>query len=339
MSMSGETKVMSSDEMLKKIFETMTALFEEREFSKSIQLLTELGRVISCAERTSFWCWDKKQHTIWTISAQEVNGRLSIPENTGLVGAAILNNESEIINDPYHDSRFNSSVDKKTGFLTKSLLTLPVTDSNGDVIGAYQAVNKISEDGSGFEKADLMRLKMVAAFCAKTLESHKLNDEATTDQLTGLKNRRGFYWYYDKFINPLLQDGIPCSFVIGDIDFFKKFNDTYGHNAGDAVLKHVAMTLRENARIDDGVFRWGGEEFILLLPKTDIERGVEMAERIRKSIEESVCHFKEESLELRVTMSFGAVQLSADKSIDENVKAGDSNLYSAKESGRNRVVS
>ncbi|MGN0600465.1 MAG: GGDEF domain-containing protein [Oscillospiraceae bacterium] len=123
---------------------------------------------------------------------------------------------------------------------------------------------------------------------------------------------------------------------ICDIDFFKKVNDTYGHNAGDAVLKHVAEHFRINSRICNGVYRWGGEEFIVVLPDTNAEQAAEAAEGLRVSIMDSVCHF--EDLDIKVTMSFGAMQLEPAISIEENIKAADEKLYKAKESGRNRVI-
>ena len=120
-----------------------------------------------------------------------------------------------------------------------------------------------------------------------------------------------------------------------DIDFFKKFNDTYGHNAGDAVLRHVANIFHSNIRVDDGVFRWGGEEFIFLLPNTDLDTAATLAEKLRKTIEESVCRF--EDLELRVTMSFGVHTISQELDVEDNVKAADEKLYQTKENGRNQV--
>jgi len=126
------------------------------------------------------------------------------------------------------------------------------------------------------------------------------------------------------------------SLFICDIDFFKKVNDTYGHNAGDAVLKHVASHFRQNSRICDGIYRWGGEEFIVILPDTDANQAFEIAERLRLVIMDSVCEFEE--LKIKVTMSFGVTEIDSMKSIEENIKDADEKLYTAKQNGRNQVI-
>lgn len=334
--MENTKKQLSSDELLEKIFHCMERLFEEKELSGTLQLLTELGKTLVNSDRASFWFWDKKQHEIWTLAALDIS-KITIPENTGLVGAAIMNNELLVINDPYNDPRFNSDVDKSSGYVTKSILTIPVTNSEGKVIGAYQAINKLDADGndSSFNETDIKRIKLATAFCGKTLESHMLYSEATEDQLTGLQNRRGLYTHYEKSIVPILATK-KASIIICDIDHFKRVNDTWGHNAGDAVLKHVANTYLSLIGINDGVFRWGGEEFIMLLPGKDIYEAADFAENCRKTIESSVCHFEE--LDIRITMSFGVSELDASLTTAENVKSADEKLYYAKSHGRNQVI-
>ena len=329
-------KQLSSEEMLEKIFYCMERLFEEKELSGTLQLLTELGKTLVNSDRASFWFWDKKKHEIWTLAALDIS-KITIPENTGLVGASILNNELLLINDPYNDPRFNSNVDKSSGYITKSILTVPVTNSEGKVIGAYQAINKLDEEGKDacFDETDIKRIKLATAFCGRTLESHLLYSEATEDQLTCLKNRRGLYTHYEKYITPILASK-KASIIICDIDHFKRVNDTWGHNAGDAVLKHVANTYLSLIGIDDGVFRWGGEEFIMLLPGKDMLEAADFAENCRKTIEGSVCHF--EDLDIKVTMSFGVSELDATLTTAENVQSADEKLYYAKSHGRNRVI-
>lgn len=329
-------KQLSSDELLEKIFYCMEQLFEEKELSGALQLLTELGKALVNSDRASFWFWDKKNHEIWTLAALDIS-KITIPENSGLVGASILNNELLVINDPYNDPRFNSNVDKSSGYVTKSILTVPVTNSEGKVIGAYQAINKLDAEGkdASFDEADIKRIKLATAFCGRTLESYLLYSEATEDQLTGLKNRRGLYIHYEKFILPVLASK-KASMIICDIDHFKRVNDTWGHNAGDAVLKHVANTYLSLVGIDDGVFRWGGEEFIILLPGKNLMQAADFAENCRKTVEASVCHF--EDLDIKVTMSFGVSELDAALTPSENVKSADEKLYYAKSHGRNQVI-
>lgn len=330
-----KARYLTSDELLEKIFYYMERLFEEKELSKTLLLLTDLGKTLVNSDRASFWFWDKRKKQVWTLAASNID-KIVVPENTGFIGAAIFGNEVLITNNPYGDPRFNPDVDKSSGYFTKSILTMPVTNSEGVVIGAFQAINKINVDGSddGFTEEDVKRMALATAFCGRSLESYLLYNEALEDQLTGLKNRRGMHAHYEKNIVPILASK-NASIIMCDIDHFKHVNDTWGHNAGDAILQHVADTFMSLIGVDDGVFRWGGEEFIFLLPGKNIEEAACFAENCRKTIEESVCHF--EGLDLQVTMSFGVGELSADLNTEENVKLVDEKLYYAKEHGRNQV--
>ena len=107
-------KYLSSDEVLEKIFYYMSRLFEEKELSTTLFLLTDLGKTLVNSDRASFWFWDKRKAVIWTLAALGTD-TISLPENSGLVGASMMNNEILIINDPYSDPRFNPEVDKETG--------------------------------------------------------------------------------------------------------------------------------------------------------------------------------------------------------------------------------
>ncbi len=327
-------KPLEAEALLEQIFYYMNQLVNEKDFKTTLLLLTEMGRTLVNAERTSLWYWDTEKKQYWTLVASDTE-QLVVPEGTGIVGATIMNNETIVINDPYMDCRFNSKVDEETGFITKSILCMPITNTAGEVIGAYQAINKLDENGeSNFDDKDVKRLTLAAAYSGKSLESHILYQVAHIDTLTQLKNRRSFYEYYNIEIVPILKQSV-ASVVICDIDFFKKVNDTYGHNAGDAVLQMVADTMKEC--LTEGIpFRWGGEEFILLLPEYTAKKATEMAEKIRTVIEQKVCHFDGE--DIQVTMSFGVKELDAGKAVEINIEEADAKLYEAKKTGRNKVI-
>ena len=328
-------KPLDAEALLEQIFYYMNQFVNEKDFKKTLMLLTDMGRTLVNSERASFWYWDKDKKQYWTLVASDTK-QLVVPEGSGIVGATIMNNEIIVMNNPYEDPRFNSKVDKETGFVTKSILCMPVTNNNGEVIGAYQAINKLDEDGeSFFDEIDVKRLTLAAAYSGKALESHLLYQAAHVDTLTGLRNRRGFYEYYNIDVAPTMKENI-ASMIICDIDFFKKVNDTYGHNAGDAVLKMVGATLRENVNCGE-VFRWGGEEFIILLPSSTKEDARIVAEGLRKTMEQNVCTF--EDTDIKITMSFGVNELNPKESIESNIEVADAKLYEAKTSGRNRVIS
>ncbi len=327
---------LTAEEMLEKIFYYMNYLVVEKDFSKSILLLTDLGRTLVNAERASFWYRDERKKQYWTLAASEIE-KITIPLGSGIVGASIENNEIILINNPYEDLRFNPQVDKETGYITKSILCMPVTNSNGEVIGAYQAINKIGKDEKNdFDEQDIKRLALAAAYCGKILEAQILKEQNVIDQLTGLKNRRGFYDTYDNMITPTLNTD-ECSAIICDIDFFKKVNDTYGHNVGDAVLVHIADLMMKAVDGIGEVFRWGGEEFVILLPKYNLNRAVEVAESVRIKVKESECRCQNAAV--KVTMSFGVTKLDGKKTSTDNIKVADDNLYRAKQEGRDRVIS
>lgn len=328
-------RALQAEEMLEQIFYYMNQLVDEKDFTATVILLTNLGRTLVNSERASFWYWDRNKHQYWTLAASD-SERIIVSEGTGIVGASIVNKETIVMNHPYEDDRFNPQVDKDTGYVTKSILCMPVTNARGEVIGAYQAINKYGDNGNSvFNEQDVRHLTMAAAFCGKTLESQMLYKEAHEDPLTGLKNRRGFYSYFSDFVQPIIEQK-KFSVVICDIDFFKKVNDSYGHNAGDAVLVHIAESLKCSVAGSGEVVRWGGEEFVLLFTDCDEEMAARRTEGIRKRIEDSTCEF--DGQQIKVTMSFGVKGLDNGQSLDEAVECADARLYQAKTSGRNRVV-
>ena len=319
----------NAEEMLEQIFHYMNLLIDERDFYNTIRILTDLGRTLVCSDRASFWYWDKEKKQYWTLASSGTD-RIVVEEGSGIIGASITGNETIRIDSPYEDSRFNPEVDKSTGYVTKSILCMPVCNQHGDVIGAYQAINKLG--GGGFDEMDVKHLAMAAMYCGKILENHLLHRISSVDQLTGLKNRRTFSYIYDK---AFLESNRPCM-VMCDIDFFKKVNDTYGHNGGDAVLMNVANMLKNYVGENGEVIRWGGEEFILFLKNYELKEAVDLAETLRVRVEQMVSCY--EKNRIKVTMSFGVAEVKEDKSCEENVQIADEKLYLAKTGGRNRVV-
>ncbi|MCR4741068.1 MAG: diguanylate cyclase [Lachnospiraceae bacterium] len=152
------------------------------------------------------------------------------------------------------------------------------------------------------------------------------------DALTGIYNRR----YAVNKLNEFKNDGIKFSVSIGDIDFFKKFNDSFGHECGDVVLKEVARVLRESMAPFGYAARWGGEEFLLIYENMELEAAGLTTQRVLDSIRALEVAYDGQIHS--VTMSFGVAQSDKERSMDDDVNAADELLYKAKESGRNRVV-
>ncbi len=156
------------------------------------------------------------------------------------------------------------------------------------------------------------------------------------DDLTQLPNRALFYSILEKEYAKLIREDNKNCIVFVDIDHFKKVNDTYGHPAGDIVLKKIAEKLSLSIRAYDSIGRYGGEEFLIFLPKTHIIEAKEIIERIRKKIQDLVININSE-LSINVTCSFGLSSFTLDKSLSEIIQNADKALYMAKENGRNKV--
>jgi diguanylate cyclase (GGDEF)-like protein len=180
-------------------------------------------------------------------------------------------------------------------------------------------------------------LGIVAAQTSMTLERaaylQQQEDMARCDGLTGLYNHRMFQETLREEINRTRRYQRPLSLIMLDIDHFKKFNDTYGHPVGDEVIKMVARTIKGMIRATDRAFRYGGEEFTLVLPETTCENGMILAGRVRQKVED------DRSVQnLSITISLGITDLRPDETAESFIKRADAALYAAKDGGRNRVV-
>lgn len=160
---------------------------------------------------------------------------------------------------------------------------------------------------------------------------------SVTDALTGLYNRRHFDNMIEREFLRAKRYSNDLSIALMDIDFFKKVNDTYGHLCGDYILKEVAYLILENFRKTDMVFRYGGEEILVILTETPLEKAVIPLERLRKSIENYP--FNYDGQDIRITISIGAESINPEISdYEELINNADRALYQAKENGRNKVV-
>jgi diguanylate cyclase (GGDEF)-like protein len=165
-----------------------------------------------------------------------------------------------------------------------------------------------------------------------------LENAAQHDFLTNTCNRRGLAEEFDAQMEAFGENAPPISMMIGDIDKFKQFNDTYGHTAGDKVLVEIARIMKDSIGEKDIVCRWGGEEFVIVLFGKTKKSAVQTAERIRKAIQDNIILWAE-SQHLHATMTFGVAEHISGSTIQDDVSRADSALYKGKEQGRNRVVS
>ncbi len=163
----------------------------------------------------------------------------------------------------------------------------------------------------------------------------RLEKLATTDKLTGIYNRKAFDILYAQLISECRREKVPFSMILFDIDNFKAVNDSHGHLAGDAVLRGLTTLIKDNSRATDMFFRWGGEEFLLLLKGGDAEHAGRLAEKIRLAVEESAVLYEGKSV--RVTISLGVAEALPTENEDQLLRRVDGALYAAKQNGRNRT--
>ena len=200
-------------------------------------------------------------------------------------------------------------------------------------IGVMNIVNKAK---GLFDEDDLQLALTMANQAAVVVEKARLFNLATVDGLTGLIVHRYFKSKMEEEFRRSKRYGKPLSYLMTDIDHFKKFNDTWGHQIGDMVLREVAKCVMATVRETDIAARYGGEEFAVILPETDLEGAMLLAERLRVAVEEAA--FKGPKGDLKVTISLAELYPvhNAETTL-EMIKQADDALYVAKRNGRNQV--
>ncbi len=234
---------------------------------------------------------------------------------------------------------------------------VPIYNTDNRVIGAFEIYQDMSSQRIAIQQGIVHSLIvlggiLVLVFGLSAIVVRKAASElsrvqnelhrlATQDLLTGISNRGEIMHFIESEAMRLkrrsAQDNAPMfSLIMGDIDKFKTINDTYGHAAGDEALKYVAAIMKKHLREYDRVGRYGGEEFMVLLPDTDFSRAAIIAERIRKAIEESTIVTENQSISLTISLGVATVMAEED-SFEAALKRVDEALYRAKEKGRNQV--
>jgi diguanylate cyclase (GGDEF)-like protein len=165
--------------------------------------------------------------------------------------------------------------------------------------------------------------------------SNQYEQLAFFDQLTKLSNRRGAIQKLEFEQTSIARSNDPLSVILCDVDYFKSVNDQYGHNAGDAVLVRLGELFTKLIRQQDTVARWGGEEFLFVLPQTTAENAAILAKKIHHVLQDEVIHFQD--FNITITVSMGIEQMNANQAIDDVISKADKYLYQAKHAGRNRT--
>jgi two-component system cell cycle response regulator len=213
-----------------------------------------------------------------------------------------------------------------------SLLCVPLV-ARGERVGVVTAT---SEDANAFHPDDLEIVRFISTTIALDIENVRLHRVAVTDPLTGAYNREFLHQRLPAEIEVAIDRDQPLSVALVDVDHFKDVNDQYGHGVGDVVLAEVARRLRGAIRGGDLLVRYGGEEFLTVLPKADAGRAWEVGERMRQRVCERAFDVGD-GLALLLRISIGIAQWRMGETMPDLIERADVALYGAKQRGRNRV--
>ena len=245
----------------------------------------------------------------------------------GIAGRVFLNAKPIVVNNIKEDGVF---VDSDASYV-RSIACIPMIVYN-DVIGVINVTNK--RHGKEFTDDDVEMLRAVADQAAVAINKAQLWDMAVTDSLNGLYVRRYFMVKLQEELVRAERYNNILSIVMADLDGFKNINDSYGHDAGDRVLNAVGKFLQQNIRDVDVVARYGGDEFVIMIPEAAEDAAYILSERLRKQF----AALKFDNLP-QITISLGIATYPFDgKDLEDLIKKGDSAMYAAKKTGRNKVV-
>ena len=255
---------------------------------------------------------------------------LSFGVGEGVAGWVVQRGESALIPDVANDSRFVVLAANQTPIA--SMICVPLI-ARGERVGVVTAT---SEQIGAFDQDHLEIVRFISTTIALDIENVRLHRVAVTDPLTGAYNREFLIQRLPQEIEAAIDRDRSLSVAMVDVDHFKSVNDQYGHGVGDVVLAEVARRLRSAIRTGDLLVRYGGEEFLAVLPKADAGRAWEVGERMRQRVCERAFDVGD-GLALLLRISVGIAQWRMGEPMPDLIERADVALYGAKERGRNRV--
>jgi diguanylate cyclase (GGDEF)-like protein len=320
-----------------------------------VERFLQLGGALVSSHRASLWMTDESKMQLERVARVEAawtsaegqrtqiisGGPASVRYGEGLVGRVAERHLPMIVEDGTRDRRASDLERRDQPETPFSMLLLPLA-VGGELIGVVQFER---DDAHPYTRRDLGRVRALANQAATAISNaqrHRtVTDQAVTDGLTGLFNRRHIQATLESEQRRAQRYGHEFSVIMLDIDHFKGYNDTYGHTQGDVLIKMVAGLLRANVRAVDIVGRYGGEEFLVLMPETSKMEATYTAERLRQAVADAAFPGHADAPEFAVskTISLGVATLPEDAPDAEMlVTRADQALYEAKRGGRNRAV-
>ncbi len=303
-----------------------------------IIILKRLSELIKAKNWTLFLLDPESRELYFEVVVGLDKGSLAdvrIPLGEGIVGTVALTAEPILVPEVRRDPRFSNRVDDLTGFVTHSLICLPLK-MQGSIIGVIEIVNP--EDMSLFQDSFMPLLSILADYVAIAIHNartyKKIEWLSITDDVTGYYNSR----YMHKQLDQLLDRGQEVSLVFLDLDNFKELVDRHGHLLGSKVLKEAAVAIGSELDQDDRLVRYGGDEFVIILPSQDKNAAFDKVVDIRRAVAD-VIFLKDEGLEIELTASFGIANYPSDAADKrELLQIADNSLYRSKDLGKNSIT-
>ena len=261
------------------------------------------------------------------------NVRIKLGE--GIAGTVALTGEPILVPDVGRDPRFSNKVDELTGFTTHSLICLPLK-MQGSVIGVIEVVNPV--DPSLFHHNFIPVLSILSDYLAIAIHNsrtyRKIESLTVTDDVTGFYNTRFMHQYLDH----LLDQGQEVSLAFMDLDDFKDQVDSHGHLIGSKILEEAAIVINSQLEDNDRLVRYGGDEFVIILPSHDKHSALDKVVAIRKAVENASL-LQDKGLTINVTASFGIANYPRDAANKkELLRLADNSMYRSKDLGKNAIT-
>jgi len=258
----------------------------------------------------------------------------------GLAGWVAKTGKAVVVPDTRKDSRFFGQVDEQTKMETRSVVAVPVRFRD-QCLGVIELVNCI-EPGGCFSQRDLALLEALADYAAIAIENarhvQRIHELTITDDCTSLYNARHLNFMLDTEIYRSHRYAFEFSLIFIDLDHFKTVNDTYGHLVGSKLLSEIGEAVKERCRMIDMAFRYGGDEFVVLLPQTSKDNALSVAHRVHKLIRETVW-LKDAGINVHITASVGVASYPTDsRTKAELLHLADEAMYAVKNSTRDSVA-
>lgn len=322
-----------------------------RDIGKALSSTLDLDKVLNMImdfignyykpQNWSLLMYDEVRHDLYfAIAVGETSESLKgkrLQIGNGIAGWSFKKHKTLLIRDAYTDKRFDTKFDKASGFKTDSIICVPMINQ-GKTLGVIELINV---DDHLFEQPYLELLESLSDFAAIAIENstfiEKIKEVSIRDDCTNLYNSRYMIELLEIELSRAKRKKDSFSVVFLDLDHFKFINDNFGHIVGSRLLREIAEIILRNIRNSDWAIRYGGDEFVLILPETRKKHAIQLTKRIRQELNETI-FFRDENYNIKLTASFGIASFPEDgATIDDIIKMADHAMYDVKKHGRNNI--